>query len=900
LKDRFNIFQFISGLSGIRSRKYVGILLCSVAIIAVTGYIALQIRINGDLAVMVPEDSPSVKNLDELEARFGATNTLILLLLAPPGRDISTDMQRVAETLRENPEIKRIDYKMDTVFFEDRGLYYLTVEELEDIRDTIDKRIEHETIKSNPFYVDLDEDEDKEQEKAEPIDSSKVASRFEGADYVKNGYFRKVVDDGKREAWAMIITPARGAADIYYAWSLINDIESRIDALKLGKDFEVLFSGRYYYLAKEGEAVLSDVKKISIIASVCVLAAVLLFFPNIFTIILIFIPLVMGLAIDFAIVKFTIGELNVVTSGNFAILFGMGVAYAVHVYSRFREERKLGHSYEDSMERSVGDTGRAVFISAATTAGAFFILMVAHYKGFSQLGFITGLGVIFTFLTALIVMPAIGKPLSRWNLLRKHGYVGTPTEELIRHWGGGPPAPVTIVAVGTVLSALSLILLFNLDYEMDYNNLTIQDENRERAKQYEQLLFGMSGEPAVTYANGEKELRRLVDHMEKLRAGKGKYHIDKVVSILSFLPGNQEEKRDVIKEIHELVSDKKLNLAEGEERESIDKLRRMSKAEPFGIQDIPPKVRERFEGSNDGYLVYIYPLRDITNLEEAMKVRSLLTNMSVGDRKVSATNTTIVFAEMQDTMLRDTPIVISLAFAVVILCIIFVFRSFTDTFLSLIPLFVGMSWMLGIMVLSDQKINFFSIIAIPAVIGIGVDNGVHIVHRYRVEGLASLKRIVRNLSRTLLVCTVTTIFGFGALLFARHPGIKSLGLAAVSGLITTFLASVLFLPAVIYVHARLSARRLLRRRPKVAVWTMAFDPMTECLKGRLRARKVDFTIVSLDELPENERGMAIRFLREKSGDEGLYFPIIEKQGEVWGAGKMTVAELTRTLDRILP
>jgi predicted RND superfamily exporter protein len=891
----FSIYRILTSLSGIRSRSYVIVLVISAVVFVVFSVFALKNRVNGDVSALAPDHAPSVRTLRSLEKRFGATNTLVVLVLAPVGKDLSGKLDDVAAAVRQSPYVKRVDYRMDTTFFEDRGLYYLTPQELRDLRDQIDERIREETIKSNPFYVDL-EDEGKK-EKAEPIDASKVASRFEGGTYIKDGFFRKTVDNGKREIWGLIVTPSRGTADVNYAKALVRDVDEKIAALNLGKDVEVLMSGKYYYLASEGRQVVGDVQFISTVTTAAVVVAVFAFFPNIFSVLLILLPLIIGLAIDFGIVKLTIGELNVVTSGNFAILFGVGVSYGVHVYSRFREETKVGHAYEDAMGRSVADTGRAVFLSAATTIVAFFMLMNARYKGFSQLGFISGLGIIFAFLAALIVLPALGKPLSRWNLLRKHRSVGTPIDDLVRRWGRQPLLNKTIFAVGTLLTLGSLILIPRVQYEMDYNKISIKDDLRKRAQAYEKKLFGMSGEPAVTYADGEKQLRALVGHLERLEEGKGKDIIDKVMSILSLVPGEQEEKSRIIADIRELVADRKLNLAEGEERESIDRLRKMTGFQPFTIKDVPGDARRRFVGQNEGYMVYIYPRKDISDLNEAMAMRELLTGIRLGGRTVSATNTSIVFAEMQDYMLKDAPIVITLSFLAVALCVFLVFRSVKDGLIALIPLVIGLTWMAGFMVITKQKINFFNIIAFPAVIGIGVDNGVHIVHRYRVEGVASLNRIVRNLGRTLFVSTITNIVGFSGLLFASHPGVRSLGAAAATGLFTTFVSAVLFLPAVIYLSARITARRAIERRRGLALWTVSFDPMAELARTRLRARGAAFDVITLDEMPEVERGMAERFLREKAGGK-LLFPLIESNGRVESLGGALPAELVRRIDAV--
>jgi len=879
-----NLLHKINHLSGIRSRRYVFVVIISLIVLVVSAYLSFQIKVNGDISKLAPENTPSVRTIREMEKRFGATNTLMVILVSPAGVELSKKLDKLAESLRLSPYVKRVDYRMDTTFFENHGLYFLTEKELLDLKEDIQKRIKEETAKSNPFYVDLEDEEKKSDVKAEPIDSSKVAGRFEGADYVKNGYFRKSVDGGRKEAWGLIVTPKKGSADMTYAESLVRDVKERIRESNMGKNVEVYLSGRYNYLAREAEQVFSDLRVISVVSTVAVLFAVFLFFPNIFSILLIFIPLILGLSIDFAIVKLGIGELNMVTSGTFSILFGIGVAYGVHVYARFREEKKLGHSYQDAMETSILESGGAIFGSASTTAVAFLSLAVARYRGFSHLGIITGLGVVFSFLTAMIVTPAIGKLLDRWDLLRKHRVKGTVGEDIIKGWGEPQPYALSIVIISFIVTLLSIYSISKLGYEMDYNKLTIEDPEREKARMYENALFGMSGEPVVTYAENENELWLLLKYLDNLKKGKGKEIIEKVVSIGSLIPEKQKEKQEIIKEIKKIIYDKKLDLAEGKEKESIDKLRRLTGATPFSINDIPQDVKSRFVGEDGGMLVYIYPKKDLTNLSEAMKMGKIVTEMEIGGRKISAANTTIIFASMQNLMLEDAPWVISLAFIMVLIFVFLTFKSVRHSILAIVPLVIGITWMLAFMKITNQKMNFFNIVAIPAVIGIGVDNGVHIVYRYRTEGLASLKRIVRNLGRTLLSATLTTVLGFCALLFAKHPGVKTLGAAAASGLFTTFLSAVFLLPSLIYILERIKVRKYLHTSKKFKIWSLAFDPVTEKISMGLREKNIPYTLITLDEIPYQERKKAVARLREKLGQE-MFLPVIEKNGKFLSAGK---------------
>jgi predicted RND superfamily exporter protein len=94
-------------------------------------------------------------------------------------------------------------------------------------------------------------------------------------------------------------------------------------------------------------------------------------------------------------------------------------------------------------------------------------------------------------------------------------------------------------------------------------------------------------------------------------------------------------------------------------------------------------------------------------------------------------------------------------------------------------------------------VNFYNMIIVPAILGIGNDAGVHMVYRYREEGLRSLWTVLRSTGEHVAVGVLTTMVGFGGLLLSFHPGLNSMGTLAVLGLGTTLLAALLFLPAVL-------------------------------------------------------------------------------------------------------
>jgi predicted RND superfamily exporter protein len=103
------------------------------------------------------------------------------------------------------------------------------------------------------------------------------------------------------------------------------------------------------------------------------------------------------------------------------------------------------------------------------------------------------------------------------------------------------------------------------------------------------------------------------------------------------------------------------------------------------------------------------------------------------------------------------------------------------------------------MIFFSMKLNFYNMVALPTIIGMGIDNGVHLYHRYREEGENSLPRVLKSTGGAMFVSMLTTMVGFSGLTLATHPGLNSIGRLALIGLVTCFVAAVVVLPALLQI-----------------------------------------------------------------------------------------------------
>ena len=125
------------------------------------------------------------------------------------------------------------------------------------------------------------------------------------------------------------------------------------------------------------------------------------------------------------------------------------------------------------------------------------------------------------------------------------------------------------------------------------------------------------------------------------------------------------------------------------------------------------------------------------------------------------------------------------------------FGNIRTTLIVLLPVVVGSVWTVGIMGLLGVAFNLANLVILPLIIGIGVVNGVHIVHRYREEKDKNINILSKSTGRGVVLSSLTTMIGFGSLTVADYQGVYSLGLILTLGVGCCLLASITVLPCVL-------------------------------------------------------------------------------------------------------
>ena len=127
------------------------------------------------------------------------------------------------------------------------------------------------------------------------------------------------------------------------------------------------------------------------------------------------------------------------------------------------------------------------------------------------------------------------------------------------------------------------------------------------------------------------------------------------------------------------------------------------------------------------------------------------------------------------------------------------FRSWRNTLLALAPLVTGVIFTLGILGLFGFPLNPANMIAFPLILGVGVDNGVHVLHDYLLRRAEKRSTISYAIGRGVLVKALTTMIGFGTLMISTERGLAGLGFILMLGVGCSMLTALVLLPALLQV-----------------------------------------------------------------------------------------------------
>jgi hypothetical protein len=546
----------------------------------------------------------------------------------------------------------------------------------------------------------------------------------------------------------------------------------------------------------------------------------------------------MGLLLTYGFAAVTVGSLNAASAAFAALLIGLGVDFVIVSYGRYVEERRAGKPLREALGTMSGYCGRAVFVGAVTSAATFYAFTFTEFIGLREMGLLTGTGILLCGMSVLFLLPA----MLAWS--EDHHSRKQQSTRLVLHGFGVRRVvrfcmkrPIWVLASGAAVTLVLGVSALGLRFEDSIREMRPEGGMGREVEKEVAERFGSGFDFMMLVLTGEtlEEALELTDHaVREVEKVVGGGEIARFDSIASILPprSRQEETLAWLRNGREDLLDWNRIRATFESAVRAEGMRlgpfveglelfeqAVSVDEPISLRDLSlddssRRLLERFVRETDSgwkSIVYLYPVPSVWKRQAPPSALRLEADLAP-EAVLSGVN--VVSAFLRQTIKRDALIATVIGFIVVMLLLWLDLRRPLDTILCMAPLTIGILWMLGAMTLLGLPMNFFNIFVTTMIIGIGVDYGIHMMHRYREARDAPIERLQGGLEETgkaVVLAALSTMVGFGSLSLSSYPGIRSMGVVAIMGAFATAFVAITLLPAYLSLRLqRISASNGLR------------------------------------------------------------------------------------------
>jgi len=545
-----------------------------------------------------------------------------------------------------------------------------------------------------------------------------------------------------------------------------------------------------------------------------------------------------------------VGHLNIVSISVGILFIGLGVDFLIHLGLCYADSIKNGHSNFEAMTLAMSKIGGSLLICTVSTAIAFWVFVPTPYLGVAELGMIAGSGMFIILFLTVTLLPALltsilkinQKQLLNRSLRFNFGFLrlaprhcrvvllasacvlmlsiylvpkarfdpnivqmrdpGTESvqafNDLLNQSGAASPWHADVLVDNL---AEAQVLASTLEQLPEVNSVLTLDHliPKEQQQKLERLgsLKALFEKLEVTEDNGvtlDQQLAAIDALIKYLETGAAKSETEEfsqtqidLATALTKLAEQVESSQDPM-----VLSELYTSLA-GELSNALEQARRSLAVKQIDIARLPSQIKSWLLAESGRARMQVFPEQD---LRDAQNLRNFVSAIQAVAPHATGMAVNIAAFE-QATKLSFKQALIS-AFVLITLLLILIWRNLSDVLLVLCPLLLSLLITVACMVVVNVPFNFTNVIVIPLMLGIGVDSGIHLVHRWHSRSQNTKYELLQSTTaRAIFYSALTTVISFGSLAFSSHNGMSSMGTLLTIGMISTVLCNLIVLPALL-------------------------------------------------------------------------------------------------------
>ncbi|HUH26028.1 MAG TPA: MMPL family transporter, partial [Flavobacterium sp.] len=562
--------------------------------------------------------------------------------------------------------------------------------------------------------------------------------------------------------------------------ALLNDLKTAID--QKFQNVEVGYFGSSFIAVANAQQIKKDILTTISLSMSALMLILMLYYRKVLIPILVFIPSIFGGLTALALMYFITENLSAISISVSAILLGITIDYSLHY---------LTHSKAITNTQSVfKEITRPLFMSSFTTAIAFLCLLFVDAKALNDLGWFAFIAVIASGFFTLLILPHIYKPKNKLETAHFIDKIATYPFEKNK----------IFIVVSLLLVIGSLFTYHKVTFDQDLSKINYFPKDQ---KENQQLIENTADQTkslyVVSYGKDVNEVLRRADLVRNKAANDQEVlGINSITSVVLDEQTQQERWKvwdDFWKQHNLLEIENRLirassqaGFVEDTYKSFAQQLQRTYK--PIGLdayKAVNPQLVDEFISEKDG----VYQVATIVKMPEAhrdtfIKNTETLAQTVVIDRQA-------LNEELLGHLVTDFNNLVNISFVAVLVVLWFFFRRLELVLLATIP--IGLTGLItaGIMGALNIPFNIFSSIVCTLIFGHGVDFTIFMTSALQKQYTYG-KNEMPVYRTSIILAVLTTILAVGALIFAKHPALRSISSIALIGVSTAVLMTFVLYP----------------------------------------------------------------------------------------------------------
>ena len=816
--------RYVSWLD--RHRRAV--LLAAAAILAASAWlVATRLPVKADLSHLLPDSARSVRDLRTLEQRLVVQDAVLVVVTSSDPKARAAAAETLAAAARALPPELVGEVEVDDAdtrgFLRAHAHLFVPLEQLEAARTALQAAIDRAKRDANPLFVDLDDEASATEDAAGKQQLDELLAQRQGA---LAGLDRSGMISADGTLQVVVVRAAFPRTDAARSEQLIAALQrARRDAIAtLGSSVEIGFCSGAATTVAEHRGLVRGMMLSSLITALLVAFALWWFLRSLRLVLALGATLMIGTLASFGAAAFTVGHLNAATAFLGAIIAGNGVNAGILLLGGYVDRRRSAPA-PAAMAAAIATRLTPTLVASLGAAIAYGGLAATSFRGFADFAVIGGVGMVLCWIATFTVLPVLVLVRAADVVpAARSGRVGEAVIRALRI-----RRPLMVVMAATALAALGGVIAWRFvardPFEYDSHHLQSNGaEAREVARWREATNqafgrgFGGAGQVFVA-VDAPAEVAPAVAALHAVDDGVAPAArvIGPIRSILDVMPVDQDARLAVLRDLSAMLDDAPIDDLEPDLAKAIAELRPPADLAAITPASLPPTIAQRLR-ERDGRLGLVIGVRPGPDLDdwdgrELIRFSERLRTVRLADGRAPViSGGALIYADMLATIRRDAPVVLAWVGGLLLLMVGVLVGLDRRALAVVTATVLGAVAMVAACAVLGLRVTFLDFVALPITLGLGVDYTINLVHDRRVAaGPGAAEAVLRSNGSAVLVCSLTTIIGYGSLLVSDNQAIRAFGTASLVGEVCCLVTAMIVAPAVLGL-----GRRRARRSPSAS------------------------------------------------------------------------------------